>query len=131
MPPDLPPLVQRTILRLIRAFAPERIVLFGSYAKGKVHSQSDVDLLVVANFDDSSIRHQRRARQLAADCFPPVDIVLATPADVAAAATAKSPFLLSILGSGITIYTGWLTVGSTIDVSSTKSSHGSTQERGQ
>jgi uncharacterized protein len=103
--PDVPKLVQRTLDRLVRAFAPERIVLFGSYAKGMEHGRSDVDLLVIASLDDNRIFHQRRARQLTADCFPAVDIVFATPAEVAEAATAKSPFLLSILGSGVTVYT--------------------------
>jgi uncharacterized protein len=103
--PDVPKLVQRTLDRLIRAFAPERIVLFGSYAKGMEHGRSDVDLLVIASLDDNRLFHQRRARQLAADCFPAVDIVFATPTEVAEAATAKSPFLLSILGSGVTVYT--------------------------
>jgi predicted nucleotidyltransferase len=51
MPPDLPPLVQRTLGRLIRAFAPERIVLFGSHAKGTVHGGSDVNLLIIANLE--------------------------------------------------------------------------------
>jgi uncharacterized protein len=102
--PELPPLVQRTMQRLIRSFSPERIIIFGSYAKGTVHARSDVDLLVVANFDGNLELHQRRARQLAADCFPRVDVVLATPAEVAEANTARSPFLASILGSGITVY---------------------------
>lgn len=102
--PALPLLVQRTVARLIRAFSPERIVLFGSYAKGTVHQTSDVDLLVISNIEDNSMRYQRRARQLAADCFPSIDVVFATPADVAQAANARSPFLLSILSSGITIY---------------------------
>lgn len=101
---ELPPLVQRTVARLIRAFAPERIMVFGSYAKSTVHPASDVDLLVIANVEGTPIPYQRRARQLAADCFPPVDIVLATPREVAEAETARSPFLLSILGSGVTIY---------------------------
>jgi uncharacterized protein len=104
MTPDVPPLVQRTLQRLIAAFAPERVILFGSYAKGTVRARSDVDLLVVADLDGSKDLHQRRADQLASDCFPPVDVVLATPAEVAEAGTAKSPFLLSILGSGIQIY---------------------------
>ena len=102
--PELPPLVQRTIQRLIRAFVPERIVLFGSYAKGTMHGGSDVDLLVIANLDGNPAFHQRRARQLAADCFPAVDVVFATPAEVADAPTAKSPFLLSILGTGVTLH---------------------------
>lgn len=104
MNPDLPPLVQRTVQRLVRAFAPERIVLFGSYAKGTVRARSDVDLLVIADAGASPAAGQRRARQLAADCFPPVDVVLVTPAEVAAAGSARSPFLASVLGTGITIY---------------------------
>ena len=79
-------------------------MLFGSYAKGTARPGSDVDLLVIASLAGNPHFHQRRARQLAADCFPPVDVVFATPAEVAGAATARSPFLLSILGSGITIY---------------------------
>ncbi len=102
--PDLPPLVQRTLQRLIRAFAPDRILLFGSYAKGTANAGSDVDLLVVADLDGNPLFHQRMARQLAADCFPTVDIVFATPDEISAAATAKSPFLLSILGTSIIVY---------------------------
>lgn len=102
---ELPPLVERTMQRLIRSFAPERIIVFGSYAKGTVHSRSDVDLLVIANLDGKLELHQRRARQLAANCFPRVDVILATPAEVAEANTARSPFLASILGSGVTVYT--------------------------
>ncbi len=104
MSQKLPPLVQRTIQRLIRAFAPERIVLFGSRAKGTKHARSDVDLLVIADLPGSPAIHNRRARQLAADCFPSVDIVFATPVEAAEAASAKSPFLMSILGRGITLY---------------------------
>lgn len=105
MPPELPPLVHRTLQRLIRAFTPERVILFGSYAKGNLNESSDIDLLIIGNFDGNLSFHQRRARQLAADCFPSVDIVLATPEDIAEAPTAKSPFLQSILGKGVTVYT--------------------------
>jgi uncharacterized protein len=104
MSQELPPLVQRTLQRLIRAFAPERIVLFGSYAKNMTHARSDVDLLVVADLVGNPAFYQRYARQLAADSSPRIDVVLATPEEVASAETAKSPFLLSILGTGVVIY---------------------------
>jgi len=100
----LPPLVDRTVQRLIRAFAPDRILLFGSYAKGTAHPRSDVDLLVVTTLEGDPAFHQRRAGQLASDCFPPVDVVFATPADFAGVATAKSLFLLSILRRATTLY---------------------------
>lgn len=104
MAPELPPLPQRALHRLIAAFAPERVILFGSCAKGTAHRRSDVDLLVIADLTGDQDLHQRRARQLVGDCFPRVDVVLASPADVAEAAAAKSPFLQSILGSGVEIY---------------------------
>ncbi len=100
----IPPFLRRVVERYIRAFAPERIVLFGSYAKGTSHPGSDVDLLVVTPIRGNEFSCLRRARQLAADCFPPVDVVVATPEDAESAAAAKSPFLLSVLGTGITLY---------------------------
>ncbi|SRR5258707_6677349 len=100
-----PPIfIGRILERLVRNFAPERIVLFGSYAKGTARPGSDVDLLVVADLEGDPVMHLRRARQLVADSFPPVDVVLCTPEEVAEAHTARSPFLLSVLGSGITVY---------------------------
>jgi uncharacterized protein len=102
--PELPPLPQRTLQRLIRAFSPERVLLFGSYAKASVQPTSDVDLLVIADVDENVERHQRLARQLASDSFPRVDVVIATPAEVAGASLAKSPFLASILATGVVVY---------------------------
>jgi predicted nucleotidyltransferase len=102
-PPQDSPRPGRVVARLVRAFAPDRILLFGSYAKGTQHPGSDLDLLVICASGTGPAR-ARRARQLAADCFPPVDVVFATPAEVAAAADAASPFLASILETAIVIY---------------------------
>jgi predicted nucleotidyltransferase len=103
-PRNLPPLLRRVVERYVRAFAPERIVLFGSYAKGTNQQSSDVDLLVVADLEGDPQFYLRRARQLAADCFPLVDVVFAATEEFESAATAKSPFLLSILEGGIIVY---------------------------
>jgi len=96
--------LQGAIERLGRAFAPDCIVLFGSYAKQCAGPGSDVDLLIVADLPGDPAQHLRRARQLVADCFPTVDVVLCTPEDVANAASARSPFLQSILERGVTVF---------------------------
>jgi predicted nucleotidyltransferase len=36
--------------RLVEAFAPERIILFGSQARGMADERSDVDILVICSF---------------------------------------------------------------------------------
>jgi predicted nucleotidyltransferase len=101
--------LHRPVQRLVRAFSPERIVLFGSYAKGTARPGSDIDLLVIADLEGDPADHLRRARQLMADVFPVIDVVLCTPEEAATTqdapiVPAPSPFLLSVLGSGVTVY---------------------------
>jgi uncharacterized protein len=101
-----PPTFLRTpIERLVRALAPTRIVLFGSYAKGSERPGSDVDLLVIADAAGEPAAVVRRVRQLVATSFPPIDVVLCTPEDAEHADRDRSPFLQSILESGVTVYT--------------------------
>jgi predicted nucleotidyltransferase len=58
--PDIPPSVIRRFARRIAAkFHPDKIILFGSYAYGAPHAESDVDLLVVMparNAIDQAVR---------------------------------------------------------------------------
>ena len=103
-PQRLQAILNAPVQRLVRNFAPERIVLFGSYAKGSDHPGSDIDLLVVAALEGDPAAHLRRARQLVADAFPPIDVTFCSPAEAAGATALPSPFLHSILGSGITLY---------------------------
>ena len=101
---ETPTFLRRPLERLVRAFAPTQVVLFGSYAKDMAEPGSDVDLLVVTELDGDRTIALRRARQLVASSFPPVDVVLCTPEEVEGAATVASPFLASVLESGVILY---------------------------
>jgi UTP:GlnB (protein PII) uridylyltransferase len=100
---EIPPFLHIAVARLGRALAPERIVLFGSYAKGTPRAGSDLDLLIVCAVA-SEPWAARRARQLVAPGFPPVDTVLCTPEEAERAAEQRSPFLHSILENGVTVF---------------------------
>lgn len=56
-------LVAEAVRRLVQEANPERIILFGSRARGDERSDSDVDLLVVAS--EETIRQHGRRRLLA------------------------------------------------------------------
>ena len=73
-----PTFLKTPIQRLVRALAPTRIVLFGSYAKGTEQPGSDVDLLVITEAASNPGTALRRARQLVATNFPPIDVSLCT-----------------------------------------------------
>jgi predicted nucleotidyltransferase len=63
--------------RIAEKFQPDKIILFGSYAYGQPHEESDVDILVVMparNQIDQSIRIT-----LAFDHPFPVDLIVRTP----------------------------------------------------
>jgi len=100
----LPRSLRRVVDRYVRAFAPDRITLFGSYAKGTDQPCSDIDLLIVADLVGDASIHLRRAHQLAMDCFPPVDVIFATTEEIEQSMVDRNPFLFSILGTGITLY---------------------------
>jgi predicted nucleotidyltransferase len=55
-------LILEAVRRLLEGFRPQRIILFGSQARGTAASRSDVDLLVVC-----SIQGSRRALMVAMD----------------------------------------------------------------
>lgn len=59
---DLPsdPLLDEIVRRLVAAYAPERIYLFGSRARGDAGPDSDYDLMVIVPDDASPERRRSR-----------------------------------------------------------------------
>jgi predicted nucleotidyltransferase len=56
----VPPKLQELVGRLVRVYQPERIYLFGSWARGDAGPDSDFDLLVIVPDDASAERRRSR-----------------------------------------------------------------------
>ena len=69
------------IRRVVEVAEPERIILFGSAARGEMNRHSDVDLLVVKDVADSRRLTAKIYRRLYG-VGAAVDIVMVTPQDV-------------------------------------------------
>ena len=67
--------------RIAREFHPERIILFGSYARGDADEDSDVDLLVIMPFEGLGARKAAEIMKRVRPGFP-VDVVVRTPETV-------------------------------------------------
>ena len=69
-------LIQEIVRRLLRVARPERIILFGSAATGRMTSDSDIDLLVIetepANTRDESVKLRRALGEVGY----PVDVIV-------------------------------------------------------
>lgn len=67
--------------RIVRTVAPEKIILFGSAARGEMNRHSDVDLLVVKDASDFHKLTGEIYRSLYG-VGAPVDVCMVTPDDV-------------------------------------------------
>jgi predicted nucleotidyltransferase len=74
--------LQQAVDRIATRFHPEKIILFGSRARGQAGPDSDADLLVVMPVDGSK-RQQAVQMDLALEGIPiPIDLVVVTPEEV-------------------------------------------------
>jgi predicted nucleotidyltransferase len=77
-----PSILKEIVRRIIEVARPDRIILFGSAARGQAGPDSDLDLLVIK----SGVFHRRRlAQQIHLNLFGigvPVDIIVITPEDI-------------------------------------------------
>ncbi|MGH7491474.1 MAG: nucleotidyltransferase domain-containing protein [bacterium] len=96
--------IQQAAQKIADSIHPERIILFGSFAYGKPQPDSDVDLLVIMESDEST--HTRSA-QISEILYPrpfPVDIIVRTPAEVSQRLAIGDFFLHEIVTKGRVLY---------------------------
>jgi predicted nucleotidyltransferase len=101
--PDMP---VRVILRFVsdvaERFQPDRVILFGSYAYGTPHADSDVDILVIMparNEIDQAVKIQWAIRPAFS-----LDLVVRTPKNMEWRVKEGDWFLREIVSRGIVLY---------------------------
>ncbi len=89
--------------QIAREFDPERIILFGSHARGNPHADSDVDLLVLLPFDGKPFR---KSLDILNRINPPfaVDVVVRNPEDAARRYAEFDPLIRDAFDQGIVLY---------------------------
>jgi len=75
-------ILHRIVERITERFRPEKIILFGSYARGTPTADSDADLLIVMNVPGSKRRASVEIDLLLVGIPIPTDIIVVTPEDV-------------------------------------------------
>jgi predicted nucleotidyltransferase len=71
------------VRRIVRQFHPDRVILFGSHARGDAGPDSDVDLLVVMPVQGSRREKQIEIRVALHDVPIPIDVIVTSPEDFA------------------------------------------------
>jgi predicted nucleotidyltransferase len=70
------------VRRIVAGFDPEKVILFGSHARGTAGRDSDVDLLVVMRFEGSRRRLATAIDMALSDRTLPLDLIVVTPEEL-------------------------------------------------
>lgn len=93
----------KKIVNALKPYDPERIILFGSAARGDADADSDIDIAIIKNTRARFLDRLERVYDLIdLDCA--MDALVYTPKEFAEMQARENPFIESVLREGITIY---------------------------
>ena len=96
--------VEEMVRRITDRFAPLRVILFGSRARGTARFDSDIDLLVILPQVENSRKAAVEIRRALADMPVGKDIIVSTPAEVSRFGDFVGHILRSALQEGVVLY---------------------------
>ncbi len=97
-------LLETIVQRILEVTQPDKIILFGSYARGDAREDSDIDILIIQPSDLPRHKRSTPIRLALMGLHPSKDIVVYTPEEVEEWKTASTSFIASVLREGRVLY---------------------------
>ena len=99
-------LIRRMVDKLVREYQPEKVILFGSYARGTPDPDSDVDLLIIKETSERPIDRRLAVAKIVSDpeCFVPFQPLVLTPEELAERLRVGDQFVREIVQGGEVLY---------------------------
>jgi uncharacterized protein len=91
------------VIKSLKKYNPSKVILFGSAAKGDATADSDVDVLVVKDTNESFWDRQKSVASLIDTDFA-VDAFVLTPLELDTALKESQPFIYDAVNEGEIIY---------------------------
>jgi predicted nucleotidyltransferase len=103
---EIQEIVQVILDRLVQEYAPERVILFGSYAHGDPRPDSDIDLLIIKKTSECFIDRWSTVRGILSDTqrLIPLETIVLTPEELATRLAKGDQFLAEIIEKGEVLY---------------------------
>jgi predicted nucleotidyltransferase len=97
-------LVRGIVQRIVDTAQPEKVILFGSQARGDARVNSDFDVLAIKHSDEPRYRRSVPLYVALADLPVEVEVMVYTPEEVEEWSEVPQAFVTTALREGTTIY---------------------------
>jgi predicted nucleotidyltransferase len=99
-------LIQDILEKLLTGYAPQKVILFGSYAHGNPRPDSDIDLLIIKETSERFIDRWVTVRRILSDPERtiPLETLVLTPQEVSRRLAIRDQFLAEIIEKGEVLY---------------------------
>jgi predicted nucleotidyltransferase len=99
-------IIQDILEKLLAGYAPQKVILFGSYAYGNPRPDSDIDLLIIKDTSERFIDRWVTVRRILSDPQrkAPLETLVLTPQEVSGRLAVGDQFLAEILEKGEVLY---------------------------
>jgi uncharacterized protein len=102
--PQIDASLQEMIRRILATGNPQKIILFGSRARGDARPDSDYDLLLIEPSDLPRYKRAARYRRALIGLAPAKDILVWTPEEVAEWRDVPNAFITSVVREGLVLH---------------------------
>jgi len=96
--------IAKLIDRIATRIQPQKIIIFGSYAKEKATIKSDLDILVIKETELPMANRADDLKPILSNSLIPVDVHIYTPEEVEEYGKEQFSFINSILKTGRIVY---------------------------
>lgn len=101
---EIQPILDRIVSRIVENSLTEKIILFGSWAKGAATDDSDLDLLIVMNVRGSKRQEAIKVDLLLEGIPLPTDVIVVTPQDIEKYRNCPGTIIRQALQEGKVLY---------------------------
>jgi len=102
-----PQLVERIddcVQNLVKAFNPEKVILFGSFARGEMRERGTLDLIIITETEERFFDRIKKALEACKGGFPSIEPIVYTPEEFDLLLSQGEGFLEDALEEGIVLY---------------------------
>ena len=102
------PVIDAIVKRLVAEYAPEKIILFGSYAHGTPGPDSDIDLLIIKDPPERFLDRWTAVHRILTGTHAhiPLEPLVLTPREIDERLSVHDQFIEEILDRGKVLYGG-------------------------